>query len=436
MKQSSRKVEPSARKELESTEVSAPPRPLRVLHVAPSLASEDGGPSVSILNFCRAASRSGLLPHLAIVADKTSVRANAISEQAADAGATLSTFAPFALPFVRKRRWGLSLHLTCWLLRNVKRFDIVVLHGAWLWSSMSGLAAARLRGRPTVMIPHGSLAAFDVQLGPSRPKHAIKRVMKVIYRRFCSLFIFASERERHDTFPGWESGAVLVLAHPISQPSLPLRATARPKSGLRIGFLGRFHPTKNLAVVVEALSLLPASVTLVIAGDGSPQFKEQLVHQTAQLGVADRIKWLGFVKGDAKEAFFSEIDLLAMPSAYESFGLSAAEALGRGIPAVVSSEAGIADLVRKNACGVVCTPAPADFANEIRRLHEHPDLLLTLARTLREALPGELSFTAFLQGLLAAYNRVLPRDNRFNHVGPTSALGRVYSASDSNKQSH
>jgi glycosyltransferase involved in cell wall biosynthesis len=148
---------------------------------------------------------------------------------------------------------------------------------------------------------------------------------------------------------------------------------------LRVGFLGRFHPKKNLALLIRAL---PDSAFLRVAGDGPEIDRARLRRIADEVGAAERVEWLGFVGAADRADFFDSIDLLAMPSSYESFGLAAAEALAAGVPVLVTPRVGVASLVAEHACGYVVDPVVEDVH---RVLLAAGDLTELSARALRAA---------------------------------------------------
>lgn len=104
-----------------------------------------------------------------------------------------------------------------------------------------------------------------------------------------------------------------------------------------VGFIGRLEPYKGLDVLLDAVervaSRLP--VRLRVAGTGRIRLPERpwIVHD-------------GWVSGADKEEWFRGIDVLAVPSqAWENFGIVAAEAVMRGIPALVNDLAGLPETV-------------------------------------------------------------------------------------------
>jgi len=137
---------------------------------------------------------------------------------------------------------------------------------------------------------------------------------------------------------------------------------------LRIGFIGRFDSKKNLDLLVQAL---PPNAQLHIAGAGTNEVRSTAITLAQTREVADRVIWYGFVCGERKERFFSQIDVLVMPSEFEAFGVAAAEAMARRLPVVVSRTSGLASLVMDYECGIVVEPT----VEALHRALAKPNLL-------------------------------------------------------------
>ena len=97
-------------------------------------------------------------------------------------------------------------------------------------------------------------------------------------------------------------------------------------------FLARLHPKKGLERIVSALADTASLNTahLLIAGSGEPQYERSLHHLCEQLGIAERVHFLGFLKEGQKRQALLGSDLYVLPSASENFGISVLEALNAG----------------------------------------------------------------------------------------------------------
>src|SRR6185437_17182583 len=141
----------------------------------------------------------------------------------------------------------------------------------------------------------------------------------------------------------------------------------------------RFHPKKNLEILLEAVSQT-SNVSLRIAGDGWRDYRAKLRDLANRLGINDRIEWLGFIAKEQSAAFFESIDVLAMPSAYECFGRVAAEAMVHGIPTIVTTTTGVAEIVERGRCGIVIVANDIVLRLAIERLQSDPALIDELSQ--------------------------------------------------------
>lgn len=128
------------------------------------------------------------------------------------------------------------------------------------------------------------------------------------------------------------------------------RAAARKALGIPegrmvavfVGALG-FEHRKGFDVLFESWKALCADplwdVDLVVAGSGNalPMWRQKV----SEGGFRDRIHLLGFTS--EIHNFLAVADVLVSPARYEAYGLNVQEAICRGIPAVVSKEAGVAE---------------------------------------------------------------------------------------------
>jgi len=104
-------------------------------------------------------------------------------------------------------------------------------------------------------------------------------------------------------------------------------------------FVGRLIPKKGVHTLMEACSRLPADTPwhLVIVGEGT--FRPHLEQLARVLGIADRVRWVGFVQPQDLPDWYLAADLFVLPSS-ETWGVAALEALACGLPVVVSDQTG------------------------------------------------------------------------------------------------
>jgi len=129
-------------------------------------------------------------------------------------------------------------------------------------------------------------------------------------------------------------------------------------------FVGHEYERKGLPLVIEGLRRA-AGVTLVVVG-GSPDMIRHAESEARELGVADRVRFVG--THDDPVPFLWAADTLVLPSAYEANALVLLEALACGLP-VVATRVGFApDLVRDGENGHLVDRDAASVGDRLDQL--------------------------------------------------------------------
>jgi glycosyltransferase involved in cell wall biosynthesis len=125
--------------------------------------------------------------------------------------------------------------------------------------------------------------------------------------------------------------------------------------------------------IISALGNLPESISLIVIGKGEEG--RSLQKQAEKLGVAKRVKFLGFVDQKEIPKYFSVCDIFIRPSRSEGFGNSFIEAMAARLPVIATPVGGIVDFVDDKQTGIFCSPDnPQSIVLSIRMLIENPKL--------------------------------------------------------------
>jgi len=135
---------------------------------------------------------------------------------------------------------------------------------------------------------------------------------------------------------------------------------------------GHEYERKGLKYVIEALSKLPEDVVLVVTGGGKIDHYKNIAEEVQ---VGNRVYFLGLIE-NIIEAYHLA-DLFVLPTSYEGWGLVATEAMGTGLPVLISKVGGVKDYLIDNVNGVPISRNSDDIANKIlmlknnRSFYEH-----------------------------------------------------------------
>ncbi len=139
--------------------------------------------------------------------------------------------------------------------------------------------------------------------------------------------------------------------------------------------LGRLHKVKAQDVAIAALASIPGAY-LWIAGTGP--LEGELKAQAARLGVADRVRFLGW-REDAG-ALYAAADLCIFPSRYEPLGNVVIQAWAHGLPVIAAASQGPSALIRDGTDGVLIpVDDAASLAEAAQRLLDDPAARATMA---------------------------------------------------------
>jgi glycosyltransferase involved in cell wall biosynthesis len=147
---------------------------------------------------------------------------------------------------------------------------------------------------------------------------------------------------------------VSVLPNPVpALPPLGPREELQRAFGLdgrTLAFAGRLTAQKSLEVALEAL-VANDGVRLVVAGDGDR--RETLARRAAELGLADRVRFLGALPRERVLELFRAADAAVLSSSWENFPHTVVEALAVGTPVLATAVGGVAEVVREGENGLV-----------------------------------------------------------------------------------
>ena len=222
------------------------------------------------------------------------------------------------------------------------QFDVIHAHD-WL-TYFAGVAAKQVSGKPLVVHMHAT--SFD----RSSSDNIDTRVYEIERQGMAAadMVIAVSNLTRNIVINKYniEPEKVVAVHNAVqfAENDNPL-----PKRGVDdkiVTFLGRITFQKGPDYFIEAaakvLKRVP-NVRFVMAGSGD--MMNHCIRRAAQLGIADRFHFTGFLKGDDVQKMFQLSDVYIMPSVSEPFGISPLEAMRSNVPTIISHQSGVAEVL-------------------------------------------------------------------------------------------
>lgn len=261
--------------------------------------------------------------------------------------------------------------------------DVIYAHD-WL-SFGAGIAAKKASGKPLIAQVHAT--EFDRCGGPSGVNPAVYTLEKRGMQE-ADAVIAVSEFTRqliiHEY--GIAEEKVYVVHNGIDEATTPQgaamlnRLRALKQSGRMIVlFLGRITLQKGpdyFLRVARAVSARDPRALFVMAGSGD--MEQAMMRLAAELGIADKVLFTGFVGGADKHELYAAADVFVMPSVSEPFGITALEAMKTGTPVLLSKQSGASEAV-KHALKVNFWDID-DMTDKILAVLAHKSLGCTLAQ--------------------------------------------------------
>jgi glycosyltransferase involved in cell wall biosynthesis len=296
--------------------------------------------------------------------------------------------------------------------------DYDIIHGTLMPASTITLSDRLTFDTPIVLTSHSFALSEVFAHSPEKPAdyllkyafHPMNVVMDNIAARPADAVIAISS-EMNDqlvTQYGLPSQKVTTVSHGVDTDRYrPHDGTHPAVSGdcLSLLFVGRLISRKGADLAIEALAEADSTdIELLIAGTG--RLGSKLEQLAADLGVSDRVNFLGYVPDEDLPLLYSSADVTLFTSNYEGFGLVLLESLASGTPVIGSAVGGIPDLIEDGVSGYIVPRDPLSFADRIETLHTDREQLATLSETARD-IAGQQTWDHVASDVEEVYERVL-----------------------------
>jgi glycosyltransferase involved in cell wall biosynthesis len=234
---------------------------------------------------------------------------------------------------------------------------------------------------PVLAICHhlfGEVAFQQVPWPVAASVWATERLIPFFYQRLPIVSI--SESSRDDLIRRGLAGDKIRVDHcGIQQPDIEVN-TQKPR-GMRVTYVGRLEVYKNVDIMLHACAALVEQfpdLEILVIGRGVA--RESLESLAAELGIADRTRFTGFVSDRERDELLAETRVCVCPSDKEGWGLTIIESNALGAPVVATDADGLRDSVRDGETGYLVPNRDIEgFRARIAELLENDTLAIQMS---------------------------------------------------------
>lgn len=273
--------------------------------------------------------------------------------------------------------WGARLALLGFLgsefgsaVRARRNFEPDLVHAHWWFpGGLVGTWVSGLSGIPLVTTLHGTDVRLARGTAMARPlfRHVLQQSSAVTtVSRWLA-------RETEAIVSGVRAS---VAPMPVAT---ELFSPGGERDPNRLLFVGRLTAQKGIEGLIAALARMRHPASLDVVGDGP--LASTLAARVGELGLGDRVRWLGALPQPKLVDLYRRAASLVVPSTDEGLGLVAVEAQLCETPVVAYESGGLTDTVQHDRTGVLVPPGNTDaLAVALDQLLDHPQRGAELGR--------------------------------------------------------
>lgn len=381
------------------------------------LAATAGGPPQVMFETARALARTGVRVTLMalVAADDSSPAAD---PDFAELPVNIERFAssgPAKLKRSRAQRQALE--------RRIAEFDALHVHGVWEGCLSDAAAIFRRAGKPVFVSAHGMLDPWSLRQSRGRKALALALMGTGAMLAKASAIVFATAEEsaaaRH---PGSSLHAIVpngidlaALAEAIAGDAQPLldRVAFLTKPARTILYFSRIHPKKGLDLLADAFIALadrrPEARLLVVGIPQDDSYAEAIVSRLASAGLGERATFVTDLFGATAKPALRHAAIFALPSHQEGFSIALLEALGAGLPVLITDQCHFPEVADEGA-GLVVPDDAAGIAAGLAGLLALDDVELAAMGARGKAMIAQrYSLERIAERLVALYSGSMSR---------------------------
>ncbi len=378
-------------------------KPADILYVIPR--PEIGGAERQLLMLMQGLDRDRFRPHVVCLDGEGALRDDYV-----DASASYH---------VLNRRHTLDPNALNSLVDLTRRIRPAIAH-TWLYiANLYGGWAARLAGVPSVIVSQRGLG-IDPQ--HSWLKRAQMPVFNFLISQFSDRLLVNARAVAEPMYRvGFSADCTEVIYNGLQEDTVVAEAeqnTLREELDIQpedilLTAIARIDPKKDLATMIKAVALVAGNhpnVRLIVAGGGFPEYQRSLERLAADLGIDDKVSFLGFRNDPQALLSISHVSLLS--SLTEGLPNAILESMRQSRSVVATAAGGVPELITDGEHGYLVPPGDSTaFTDRINRLIENPELAGKMGQAGNAKAATQFSSQAMIEATQGVYTQLLGADD-------------------------
>jgi glycosyltransferase involved in cell wall biosynthesis len=274
-----------------------------------------------------------------------------------------------------------TIYYSVFARKNIDFSQYDIIHGTLMPASTVALTLKRgLPDVPIVVTSHGtSIGEFKSHLAKTPADYLLKYVFHPTNVFFdyitghCMDHIIAISDHAYDQLTKkyrFNSEKTSLIPHGVDTSKFHPEVEISPEinsNKLSILYVGRLAPRKGLDLAFKSIAeLKEIDIEFIIAGEG--RHKQRLKKLAQNLGILDRIQFLGYVSEKKLPSLYATADIFLLPSRYEGYGLVLLESMACGTPAIAADVGGIPTVIDHKQNGLLVQRKKDCMKSNIKQL--------------------------------------------------------------------
>jgi len=299
----------------------------------------------------------------------------------------------------------------------LQSMDVVHVHHPFLSGRLALIYGTR-KNIPVVFTNHTRYDLYAQARLPFMPMEISQSLLQAYMPDFCSAvdLVISPSRgmERILRQYGIESPIEVVPNGANLKPFHKAKPLSRAEFGftredILLVYMGRVAPEKNIEFLLQAFAGVARTVPnvyLLILGGGQKEHEEKLKPLPGELGIDDRVRFMGMIPYDQLPSYLAMCDAFVTASVTEVHPYSVIEAMATGLPIMGIDSPGVGDSIEDGVSGLLSTEDIASFTAKLTYLCLNKSLQKKMGAAALKA-SDEFSIERTTKIMLGHYNRLM-----------------------------